>query len=163
MEHEIYAYRKSLNYKAEASDNIDDPKEAERERKKEQAKIDAAEPFTDSDEDEKEELLSEGFRNWVKREFNSFVRGCEKYGRSEYESIAKDIGTKTAEEVKEYSDVFWERGHEIADYPRHLANIERGELQIYHKKNRKLYLERKVNRYTAPYHQLQVKFCQRNN
>ena len=49
---------------------------------------------------ERDELLSEGFSNWMRRDFNAFVRACEKYGRNKLAEIAADIETKTEEEVR---------------------------------------------------------------
>ena len=49
---------------------------------------------------EREQLLREGFSNWMRRDFNAFVRACEKYGRHALADIARDIETKTEEEVR---------------------------------------------------------------
>lgn len=48
---------------------------------------------------ERERLLQEGFSNWTRREFNTYVRACEKYGRNALAEIAKDIEGKTEDEV----------------------------------------------------------------
>jgi hypothetical protein len=49
---------------------------------------------------ERDQLLGEGFSNWMRRDFNAFVRACEKYGRHNLADIARDIETKTEEEVR---------------------------------------------------------------
>ena len=45
----------------------------------------------------------QGFTNWSKRDFNQFIKACEKYGRDDNENICKDVEGKTPEEVGLYS------------------------------------------------------------
>lgn len=70
-------------------------------------------PLTDAETQEKEMLSNIGFSSWTKRDFVSFCKACEKYGRDSIESIASEIEGKSLEEVKAYSAVFWERYREI--------------------------------------------------
>lgn len=56
-------------------------------------------PLAAEEQSEKEDLLSKGFTNWNKRDFNAFVRSCEKYGREALKLIAQDIDGKSEEEV----------------------------------------------------------------
>jgi hypothetical protein len=79
--------------------NPDLGSDAERVRKEEQQKIDDAEPLTEEELAEKDELLKQGFSNWSKRDFNQFIKANEKYGRDDIESISKDVEGKTPEEV----------------------------------------------------------------
>lgn len=94
-----------------------DPKlteeELEAERAAEQEAIDTAEPLTEEEKAEKEELAAQGFNNWAKREFQSFIRGIETYGRDDYAGIQTEVPTKTVDEVRKYSEVFWERYQEL--------------------------------------------------
>ena len=46
----------------------------------EQKKIDEAEPLTEEELAEKETLISQGFENWSRRDFQQFVRALETYG-----------------------------------------------------------------------------------
>ena len=48
---------------------------------------------------ERDELLTQGFSNWMRRDFNAFVRACEKYGRHALADVAREIESKTEEEV----------------------------------------------------------------
>ena len=48
---------------------------------------------------EKETLLQEGFTNWNKRDFNQFIKACEKWGREDIDNIAGDVEGKTPQEV----------------------------------------------------------------
>jgi len=113
---EIYAYRKSINYKVPmviVDDNDESYAEKEKEREEEQKKIDEAVPLTEEEIAEKEKLLEQGFEKWGKRDFTTFIKANEKYGRENIEQIANDMDGKTLEEVQEYSKVFWKRYKEL--------------------------------------------------
>lgn len=56
------------------------PEELEAERLAEQKLIDEAEPLTEEEQAEKEQLISEGFENWSKRDFQQFVKALESHG-----------------------------------------------------------------------------------
>lgn len=94
---------------------------------------------------EKESLLTQGFTNWTKRDFNQFIKANEKYGRDDIDNIAKEVEGKTPEEVIEYSSVFWERCHELQDIERIMAQIERGEAKIQRRASIRKALDAKVN------------------
>jgi len=111
---ETLYFRKEINYKAPLPEGDEfDLEEREQQQIEEQAEIDNAVPLTEEEIELKEELSTQGFGNWQRRDFHHFVRANEKYGRDKYAEIAEEIGTKTAKEVKEYSKVFWERYEEI--------------------------------------------------
>ena len=48
-------------------------------------------------------LYFQGFTNWSKRDFNQFIKACEKYGRDDTDNICKDVEGKTPEEVRSFS------------------------------------------------------------
>jgi SWI/SNF-related matrix-associated actin-dependent regulator of chromatin subfamily A member 5 len=73
-----------------------------------------AEPLTEEEEAEKDELATHGFATWTKRMFQQFTNASAKHGRNEYELIAADIEGKDLEEVNEYAKVFWEKFTQIA-------------------------------------------------
>ena len=87
--------------------------EAKNIQREEQIKVDDAEELTEEEQEEKNDLLTQGFTNWSKRDFNQFIRLHEKYGRNDINSISKEIEGKTPEEVIEYSKTFWERSQEL--------------------------------------------------
>ena len=70
--------------------------------------------------------MTPGFTNWSKRDFNTFIRLHEKYGRDDIDQISKEVEGKTPEEVKEYSTIFWERSQELQDIDRIMTQIEKG-------------------------------------
>lgn len=132
--------------------------EATKVQREEQRKIDDAEPLSEAEIAEKESLLTQGFTNWNKRDFNQFIKANEKYGREDIENIAKEVEGKTPEEVMEYSAVFWERCHELQDIERLMGQIERGEAKIQRRASIKKALDSKMSRYRAPFHQLRIAY-----
>ncbi|KAJ8968296.1 hypothetical protein NQ317_000256 [Molorchus minor] len=156
LDQEIYYYRKSLGYKVPK--NMELGPDASKQQKEEQRKIDESEPLTEEEQQEKEMLLTQGFTNWSKRDFNQFIKANEKYGRDDIENIAKDVEGKSPEEVMEYSAVFWERCHELQDIDRIMAQIERGEAKIQRRAGIKRALDAKMARYRAPFHQLRISY-----
>jgi len=156
LDQEIYHYRNSVGYKVPM--NPDLGPDAKRLQKEEQKKIDDAEELTEDEHLEKEDLLKEGFSNWNKRDFNQFIRLNEKYGREDVENISREVEGKTAEEVVDYSKVFWERYGELQDSERLMAQIEKGEARIQRRALIKKALDSKIARYKAPFHQLRIAY-----
>ena len=68
-------------------------------QKSEQEKIDNAEPLSEEQIAEKEELLQSGFSNWSRREFNQFVRAVGEYGRDNIDKICTEVEGKEPQEV----------------------------------------------------------------
>ncbi|XP_078494335.1 SWI/SNF protein [Ciona intestinalis] len=149
LEKEIFCFRKSIGYKV-PSDAV--------EVQEQQRLVDEAEPLADEELVEKEQLLTQGFTGWNKRDFNQFIKANEKFGRDDIESISKEVEGKTPAEVIEYSAVFWERCNELQDIERIMAQIERGEARIQRKISIKKALDAKIARYRAPFHQLRIQY-----
>jgi SWI/SNF-related matrix-associated actin-dependent regulator of chromatin subfamily A member 5 len=82
---------------------------------------------------EKQELLAEGFSDWKRADYTAFVKASARYGRSNHEKIATEVG-KSIPDVKAFAEAFW--GHlgqqRIAEheYDRVVKQIERGEKKI---------------------------------
>ncbi|XP_037087225.1 SWI/SNF-related matrix-associated actin-dependent regulator of chromatin subfamily A member 5-like [Pollicipes pollicipes] len=153
LDQEIYHFRKTVGYKVPP--NPDDPSVDVAE---EQRKIDEADALTEEEQAEKDALLTKGFVNWSKRDFNQFIKANEKYGRDDIESISRDVEGKTPEEVLEYSSVFWERCNELQDVEKIMAQIERGEAKIQRRAGIKKALDAKMARYRAPFHQMRISY-----
>ncbi len=86
------------------------------------------EPLTERELREKEHLLATGFSSWTKTDFLTFVRGLEKYTRKGFKEISELLGTKTEKEVRDYAEVFWQRGTtELEDWERISRNVEKAE------------------------------------
>lgn len=157
---ETAAYQKSIGYKVplKTTEGIDETV-AEEERAKEQEYIDSAEPLTEEELAKKEALATEGFADWNRREFQAFVRGCERYGRHDIPMILEEIGnTKTEREVKAYSKVFWERQTDLNDAEKILQRIEEGEKKREKVSKTEAMLKRKIGLYRLPQQQLKINY-----
>merc|ERR1711953_877503 len=156
LDQEIYHFRQSVGYRVPL--NTDLGPEAKKVQKEEQRRIDEADELTEEEQEEKEDLLTQGFTNWSKRDFNQFIRLHEKYGRDEIDSISKEIEGKTPEEVVEYSKTFWERCQELQDIDRIMTQIEKGEAKIQRRALIGKALDAKIVQYRAPFHQLRIAY-----
>ena len=159
QDRETAYFRKEIGYKAPPPDNAEmEDSEKEAERLLDQQEIDQAEPLTEAEQTQKAELSEQGFGHWNRRDFQQFINGSAKHGRQNYTEIATEVDGKNAKEVKEYAQVFWQRYKEIADYPKHIANIEMGE-----EKSQKIAFQRKMLRkkmamYRVPFQQLKLNY-----
>ncbi|CAK9145528.1 unnamed protein product [Ilex paraguariensis] len=117
-------------------------------------------PLTAEEQEEKERLLEEGFSTWSRRDFNTFIRACEKYGRNDVKSIAFEMEGKSEEEVERYAKVFKERYKELNDYDRIIKNIERGEARISRKDEIMKAIGKKLDRYKNPWLELKIQYGQ---
>ncbi|GAA5825863.1 hypothetical protein JCM3770_003364 [Rhodotorula araucariae] len=135
------------------------PEELEAERQAEQEAIDAAEPLTEEEKQEKEELQGEGFNDWTKREFQAFIRGTEMYGRENYAGIQNEVPSKTPDEIREYALTFWKRYTEIEDHERLISKIESAEAK--REKDDKLWalLKRRVEEVKYPLKELKIVYA----
>ncbi|ETE70144.1 putative global transcription activator SNF2L1, partial [Ophiophagus hannah] len=155
LEKEILYYRKTIGYKVPRNPDLPNAAQVQKE---EQRKIDESAPLFAEEAEEKERLLTQGFTNWNKRDFNQFIKANEKYGRDDIDDIAREVEGKSPEEVIEYSAVFWERCNELQDIERIMAQIERGEARIQRRISIKKALDVKIARYKAPFHQLRIQY-----
>ncbi|KAG6731890.1 hypothetical protein I3843_01G143400 [Carya illinoinensis] len=117
-------------------------------------------PLTAEELEEKERLLEEGFSSWSRKDFNTFIRACEKYGRIDIKSIASEMEGKTEEEVERYAKAFKERYKELNDYDRIIKNIERGEARISRKDEIMKAIGKKLDRYKNPWLELKIQYGQ---
>ncbi|XP_020254817.1 probable chromatin-remodeling complex ATPase chain isoform X2 [Asparagus officinalis] len=117
-------------------------------------------PLTAEEQEEKEQLLEEGFSSWTRRDFNTFIRACEKYGRNDIKSIASEMEGKTEEEVERYAKVFKARYKELNEYDRIMKNIERGEARISRKDEIMKAIGKKLDRYKNPWLELKIQYGQ---
>jgi len=86
--------------------------------------------LTEEEEEELDTLLKEGFPKWKFTQYRSFLRACERFGRHNYEQIAREVPGKTLEEVKEYAQAFWQRYHLIKDIGPKIKAIEQAEAKL---------------------------------
>ncbi|CUM66719.1 uncharacterized protein PRCAT00004399001 [Priceomyces carsonii] len=133
-------------------------RERQLEQKLEQDEIDNARPLTEDEKQLKEELLSQGFSNWNRKDFNHFILLNTKYGRNAISAIAAEFDDKTEDEVREYAQNFWTDYKEIEGYERYISQIEAGEERILKIKLQKESLRRKLAQYKYPLQELKLKY-----
>lgn len=121
-------------------------------------KEDDPQPLSDEELAERDQLLQQGFSHWMRRDFNAFVRACEKYGRHNLPDVAREIESKSEEEVRAYAKVFWERYTEINDHEKHIKNIERGEQRIQRQQDIMAAIATKLGQYRNPWQELRIQY-----
>ncbi|KAI8718665.1 SWI/SNF family of DNA-dependent ATPase [Fusarium sp. LHS14.1] len=159
QDRETAYYRKEIGYKVPLPDGDDDNlSEREAERALDQQEIDNATPLTEEEREEKEKLSLQGFGEWNRRDFQQFVNGSGKYGRTAYDGISKEVDSKSAAEIKAYAKVFWQRYTEIADYPKYMKTIEDGEERTRRLGHHQKLLRKKMQQYRVPLQQLKINY-----
>lgn len=152
-------YRKQIKYQAPLkSGSPDTLADRELEQKLEQEEIDTSRPLTDEEKQLKEQLLTQGFGNWNRRDFQHFISLNIKYGRNSIQLIANEFEDKSIEEVREYAQAFWKKYQEIDGYERTINQIETGEDKIIKIKLQKESLRRKLSQYKYPLQELVLKY-----
>ncbi|KDN53349.1 hypothetical protein K437DRAFT_271581 [Tilletiaria anomala UBC 951] len=165
QERETAAYQKSIGYKVplreakdgETQDDLDE------ERRQEQETIDNAQDLTEEELAEKEELAQQGFTDWTRRDYQNFVKGCEKHGRKAFGAIAQEFfpdESKTEKDIKAYSEVFWQRVGELTDSERVVSRIEEGEAKLAKQSLTESLLRKKIASYRSPLQQIKLTYNQ---
>ena len=90
--------------------------------------------LTDDQKAQKARLLAEGFADWSRNHYSSFVKASAKYGRLNYSKIAADVG-KPVSAVQTYARAFWDDGFGQKRFSEHehdrvVKIIEKGEKKI---------------------------------
>jgi len=103
-------------------------------------------------------MQEQGFGLWNRRDFQQFINGSAKFGRTNYDGIATEVDSKTPEEIAVYARAFWKRYTEITDYDKHIKAIEAGEERMRtNERNRKL-IRKKREMYRVPLQQLKINY-----
>jgi SWI/SNF-related matrix-associated actin-dependent regulator of chromatin subfamily A member 5 len=123
-----------------------------------QQEIDNAEPLTEEEKAQKEALIEQGFPEWNRRDFQQFINGSARWGRTNYDNIAEDVDGKTAAEVKEYAKVFWKKYKQINGWERHLEIIENGEEKTRKIETQRRLLELKLKQTRNPLQQMKINY-----
>jgi SWI/SNF-related matrix-associated actin-dependent regulator of chromatin subfamily A member 5 len=113
---------------------------------------------TEDELEEKDKILSEGFTNWNKKDFTSFIKGLEKYGREHMDKI--EIEGKTCEEIENYSKVFFEKMSALNDYDKISKKISKGEAMIERISLNNKLLEWKTQKYKNPWFEMTFNYGQ---
>ncbi|KAB8342938.1 hypothetical protein FH972_022534 [Carpinus fangiana] len=152
-------FRKQNNIKAPLDEGTEEDLDERKARQaEEQAAIDTAVEFTKEEAERKEEMIEQGFPQWNKRDFQQFINGTAKYGKTNWAAIETEVDGKEADEIKEYAATFWEMYRTLEDWEKHMDTIKAGMEK--HKKTElhKKYLKQKLRQYRAPLQQLKLNY-----
>jgi len=115
--------------------------------------------LTEEEQEEKQQLLDEGFVGWTKTDFRRYIAACERFGRREADAIVKDVAAATGKELAEverYHRTFWERLREVSDWQKLVERVERGEQKIQRRIQIEKALAAKVARHKNPFQTLSI-------
>ncbi|KAJ6126784.1 ISWI chromatin-remodeling complex ATPase ISW2 [Penicillium sp. IBT 18751x] len=159
QERETASFHRDIGYKAPLPEGPEEElSEREAERDLEQQEIDNAQPLNEEEQAEKARMSEEGFSNWNRRDFQQFINGSAKFGRTDYVGIATEVDSKEPEEIEEYAKVFWRRYTEIQDYTKYLKVIEQGEDKLRKMNHQRKMLRKKLEMYRVPLQQLKINY-----
>ncbi|PIL31136.1 transcription factor [Ganoderma sinense ZZ0214-1] len=162
QEQEMAAHKRMNDIPAavrDPSSEDDTADKLEEERKAAQDFIDNAEPLTEEQLREKEDLIAQGFEFWSRRDFQQFVRALETYGwTDDYELLASEIQDKTADDVAQYYPVFKKKWKELSEYPRIKSRIEEGEAKRNKRSNLEALLSKKIASVKYPMQELELNY-----
>ncbi|TCD66522.1 hypothetical protein EIP91_001298 [Steccherinum ochraceum] len=162
QERELAAHKKLNEIPAmlrEPAGPEDTPEVLEEERQAAQEFIDTAEPLTEEELAEKEDLIAQGFDDWSRRDFQQFVRALETYGwTDDFDLLASEIQEKTADDVERYYPVFKKRWKELAEAPRIRTRIEEGEAKRNKRSNLEALLAKKIETVRYPMQELELNY-----
>ncbi|KAI9448032.1 SNF2 family N-terminal domain-containing protein [Lactarius indigo] len=161
QERELAVYKRLNEIPALMRDQGDDdtPEKLEAERQAAQDFIDTAEPLTEEELQEKEELIAQGFEDWSRRDFQQFVRALESYGWTEdFDLLASEIQDKTPQDVAAYYPVFRRKWKELSEHPRIAARIAEGEAKRNKRSNLEALLSKKIGSFRYPMQELELNY-----
>lgn len=174
LEREQLAYKRMVGYAysiddfgdsdedfLNSSDEKDDMPREER-LKLEQKKIEEAEPLTEEEIELKEKLLLECFSSWSRRDFTNYIHACAKYGRNNLEEVAESLG-RELEEVKRYTERFWQAKDEIEGYEKYVAQIEASERKAAKVLRQQEMLAMKIQELEDPLEDLRIHYPPNNS
>lgn len=75
----------------------------------------------------KKTMLGEGFATWTRKDFGNFVRAMCTYGKHDLTRISEAV-ERSEDEVRTYSDVFWQRYKEVPEYEKIISQVEKAEM-----------------------------------
>jgi SWI/SNF-related matrix-associated actin-dependent regulator of chromatin subfamily A member 5 len=159
QEKETAWFRKENKIQAPLADGDEDTLDQRtQDQALEQQMIDEAEPLNEDEIAEKEQLATQGFGEWNKRDFQQFINGSARYGRTDYENIALEVDSKEPEDIKVYAKVFWKRYKEIPNWEKHIAAIKEGEQKAQRVVEQAEMLRKKLKMYRVPLQQLKLNY-----
>lgn len=152
-------YRKENNIAAPLPEGEEeDLEQRKQDQELAQTEIDTAEPLTEEEQALKEEMLAQGFPEWNRRDFQQFINGSAKYGRTSFDSISTEVDGKETAEIKAYAKVFWKKYKTISGWERHVNVVEEGEARTRKVEEQKRLLAIKLKQYRNPLQQMKINY-----
>jgi hypothetical protein len=111
------------------------------------------------EQEERKELMEEGFKDWSRKDLRALVNALERYGRKDKETIIKEVMAETNKEeadVEKYYKTFWERHEDLPNSNAIMDRIRKGEARIARNKEIKEALEKKVGLLNTHTHTLSL-------
>ena len=68
---------------------------------------------TAEDERDRKRLSGHRFAKWTRKEFSFFLTALAIYDKDDFDAISSFVVSKSPEEIRQYSEVFWTRYHEV--------------------------------------------------
>lgn len=84
---------------------------------------------SEEDKERFRELAATGFFDWTLKEYQAFIKGIRKHHFADIESIAREVETKTSEEVEEYLKVFMVRYRELREKDVVMAKLQKQDFE----------------------------------
>lgn len=174
LEREQLAYKKQIGYRFTLDEFGDSDEEfladdyksdvsREEKRNIEQKKVDEVVALTEEELQLKDQLLSECFPSWTRRDFTNFIHGCVKYGRHAYDKISKSMGNKDEEDVKRYLAKFWQSYQEIEGWDKYISQIESSEKKFSRLAHQQELLNQKMSDVKDPLEDLKIQYPPNNS
>ncbi|KAG7562284.1 hypothetical protein FFLO_02272 [Filobasidium floriforme] len=163
QERELNAWRKENNLpaeKPEVKEGEASEEAADKMKEDAQALIDAAEPLTEEEREEKAALVEQVFTNWNKPELRKFLELSGRYGRTAHAAIAAEMDNKTEEDVETYAEVFWQRYKEIPGWEGYMRKYDDEEKRREKLKQDKDLLFAKISGSRFPLQKLDISYGQ---
>eukprot|EP01006_Ploeotia_vitrea_P039228 TRINITY_DN66325_c6_g8_i2.p1 TRINITY_DN66325_c6_g8~~TRINITY_DN66325_c6_g8_i2.p1 ORF type:complete len:892 (+),score=142.37 TRINITY_DN66325_c6_g8_i2:309-2678(+) len=136
--------------------SVDEEKEKADSQKEHKEEEDDS-PFTPEEEEEYTNLVQEGFADWTKRDLQTFIRLCEKYGRDDHDEICNGMPWKEKETVVAYCAAFWKKGPTmLTDWDKIEKRIVKGESTLKRRKEISAALQWKMSCYYNPWTELEI-------
>lgn len=109
---------------------------------------------------EREQLLAQGFPDWLKKDLINFVKLSEVYGRKYVDKFDSKVEGKTPEQVQQYAKVFFERFEELHNHDKYMKRIERGESIMNKIDTYNQMLQWKTKQYKNPWAEMRFNYGQ---
>ena len=106
--------------------------------------------LSDVEKQERENVYTEGFPDWSRKDFKAFCTSLERHGRYEFHQICQEVAMETGKdhaEIARYFVAFWTNYQRILEWAKIIEKIERGEKKIQRLRQIREVIHEKVERH----------------